>query len=213
MRHYTRFLIAASAATLIFACAKKEDETATDAAPADEMATTDEATADATVETADDPNQVGTANVEIGMQNGAPYFSEASEGFCASGACQSGVVLDTGDVDLSGFPPGDVLVTVTLNQDALGAGYSFPSDGYQAVGIAIIPPGGPQFGQQYWPSGFLAPVVSGNSVSFTDLESDESAYEYSIGLNGPNGRIVMDPTITNGGKPPAPEPEPEPVPQ
>ena len=45
------------------------------------------------------------------------------------------------------------------------------------------------------------PAVSSDqkSVSWTDLESDQNVYEYSIGLDGPNGRVVMDPKISNGG--------------
>lgn len=201
---------AASAAILIAGCT----EPAGDAAetPAGEPEAAVEAVAEPMVEaeTTTDPNQIGTATVTIGIIDGAPKFTYIQSGYCSpNGTCVGGGGTSptgvSGDVDLSTFPPGDVLITITLNADAIGAGYSFPSDGYQAVGISVFPPGGPvppvSFGAQYWPSGFLAPAVSSDShsVSFTDLESDQSVYEYSIGLNGPNGRVVMDPKIENGG--------------
>jgi hypothetical protein len=116
------------------------------------------------------------------------------------------MVLNTGNIDLSSFPPGNVLITVTLDDDAWNAGYRLPTDGYQAVALAIDPPGAPTaptpvFGQSSWPAGFMMPAVSADqrSVSWTDLESDQNVYEYSIGLQGPNGRVVMDPKIKNGG--------------
>jgi len=151
--------------------------------------------------------QIGTAGIAIGLKGSSLVFASAGEGFCVTGGgCQSGITLNTGDVDLSSFPPGDVLITVTLGDDAYGAGYRLPTDGYQAVALAIDPPGDPTapapvFGQSNWPAAFLAPAVSADqkSVSWTDLESDQNVYEYSIALDGPSGRVVMDPKIQNGG--------------
>ena len=59
-----------------------------------------------------------------------------------------------------------------------------------------------------------APSVSGDkrSVTFLDEESSESAYQYAVALDGPGGRIILDPKVTNGGGVP-PLLEPEPVPQ
>ena len=205
MRHHTKFLLAASAAILIAACEKKADD-AVVAEPVVEAAAPEIEAVEPMVETATDPNQIGTAGVDVGLQSNALYFASSSAGFCFNGGCQSGIVLDTGDIDLSSFPPGDILITITLNDDAYNAGYRFPSDGWQAVAIAVDPPGDPVaptpvFGQANWPAEFQAPAVTGDqrSVSYTDLESDENVYEYSIALDGPNGRVVMDPTVKNGG--------------
>ncbi|MDH4166330.1 MAG: hypothetical protein OEY13_12105 [Gammaproteobacteria bacterium] len=204
MRIQPRQLVVGAAIALLLAgCSKPAEQAAVETAP---PAAAPEAVTPM-VAAATDPNQIGTASIAVGWQNNALVFASAGEGFCVKGGgCQSGVVLNTGNVDLSSFPPGDVLITVALNDDAFNAGYRFPTDGYQAVALAIDPPGDPVaptpvFGQANWPAGFLMPVVSSDqkSVSWTDLESDENAYEYSIGLNGPNGRVVMDPKITNGG--------------
>ena len=70
------------------------------------------------------------------------------------------MVLNSGNIDLSSFPPGNVLITVTLGDDAYNAGFRLPTDGYQAVALAIDPPGAPTapapvFGQGNWPAGFL----------------------------------------------------------
>lgn len=210
----TRLLLAASAAALIFACAKETEEAATAETEAVEPTTETEAVEPA-ADTMTDA-RTADANVEIGMQSGAPYFASASYGYQDGGSGGGGITLNTGDVDLSSIPPGDVNFTVTLNADAVGAGYSFPSDPYEAIAIVVIPRGvsapPPQFGQQYWSAEFDAPSVSadGHSLMFVDQDEYPSAYEYAIGLNGPNGRVVMDPTIRNGGQPPAPEPEPVP---
>lgn len=213
MRH-TRLLLAASAATLIIACAKQAQDAAVEPTPAETAAVETEAVEPA-VEAATEA-RTANAYVEIGMQNGAPYFASAGYSYSDGGGGSGGLTLGTGDVDISGIPPGDVNFTVTLNADAVAAGYSFPSDPYQAIAIVVIPPGvtapAPQFGQQYWSAEFDPPTVSGNSLMFVDQDEYTDAYEYSIGLNGPNGRVVMDPEIKNGGtqKPPVPE---VPVPQ
>lgn len=46
------------------------------------------------------------------------------------------------------------------------------------------------------------PSVSGDkrSVTFLDEESEEDAYQYAVALDGPAGRVVLDPEIKNGGK-------------
>jgi hypothetical protein len=195
-------VVGAAIAILMAGCSKPAEQAAVETAPA--ASAPDAVTP--MVEAATNPNQIGTAGIAVGWQNNALVFASAGEGFCVKGSCQSGITLNTGNVDLSSFPPGDVLITVTLNDDAVNAGFRFPTDGYQAVALAIDPPGdpvapAPVFGQANWPTGFLMPAVSSDqkSVSWTDLESDENAYEYSIALNGPNGRVVMDPKITNGG--------------
>ena len=109
------------------------------------------------------------------------------------------MALNTGNIDLSSFPPGNVLITVTLDDDAWNAGFRLPTDGYQAVALAIDPPGAPTaptpvFGQSSWPAGFLMPAVSADqrSVSWTDLESDQNVYEYSIGLQGPGVEAFVE---------------------
>ncbi len=135
------------------------------------------------VAVATDPNQIGTAGVLIGWQNNALVFASASEGFCVTGGgCQSGMVLNSGNIDLSSFPPGNVLITVTLGDDAYNAGFRLPTDGYQAVALAIDPPGAPDCAHAgvrtgNWPAGFLMPAVSSDqkSVSWTDLESTRTS--------------------------------------
>jgi hypothetical protein len=202
------WVLAAGIALLLAGCSKPAEQAAVEtpaAAPAETVA--EPAPVEPMVATATDPNQIGTASVSIGWQNNALVFASAGEGFCVTnGGCQSGMALNTGNIDLSTFPPGNVLITVTLDDDAWNAGFRLPTDGYQAVALAIDPPGAPTaptpvFGQPSWPTGFLMPAVSADqrSVSWTDLESDQNVYEYSIGLDGPNGRVVMDPKISNGG--------------
>jgi hypothetical protein len=200
--------LAAGIAILLAGCSKPAEQTAVETPAAEPAAAVAEPSpVEPMVATAIDPNQIGTASVSIGWQNNALVFASAGAGFClTNGGCQSGMALNTGNIDLSYFPPGNVLITVTLDDDAYNAGFRLPTDGYQAVALVIDPPGAPTaptpvFGQSNWPAGFQMPAVSGDqrSVSWTDLESDQNVYEYSIGLNGPNGRVVMDPKISNGG--------------
>lgn len=198
-----RLFVFVSCAAIAVACAKKEEAPA---APA----------ADAVVEPAPEPvvaaevadaAPIGSANITVTLTNGVPAFGAVSEGACApgGGSCVSGINLNAaGNVDLSGFPPGDITVNVNLDSTVTGAGYSFPSDPYAAVAIVVIPPGTvtapiPVFGQSNWPAEFDAPSVSGATLSFIDKEDDQNAYEYSITLQGPNGALVIDPKITNGG--------------
>ncbi|MGB7740365.1 MAG: hypothetical protein WBM03_14740, partial [Steroidobacteraceae bacterium] len=124
-------LVAGAAIALLLAgCSKPAEQAAVETAP---PAAAPEAVTPM-VAAATDPNQIGTASIAVGWQNNALVFASAGEGFCVKGGgCQSGVVLNTGNVDLSSFPPGDVLITVALNDDAFNAGYRFPTDGYQAV--------------------------------------------------------------------------------
>ena len=200
-------VLAIGAAILVAGCSKPAEQAAVETPVATpEAAVTEPAPVAPMVAAATDPNQIGTAGVLIGWQNNALVFASAGESFCVGGSCQSGMVLNSGNIDLSSFPPGNVLITVTLGDDAYNAGFRLPTDGYQAVALAIDPPGEPTapvpvFGQGNWPTGFLMPAVSSDrkSVSWTDLESDQNVYEYSIGLDGPNGRVVMDPKISNGG--------------
>lgn len=219
MKH---LMIAASAICLIAACSQKAEEPAA-ATPesASEPAAANPAETDQMVEAAR-PAPIGSATVTVGLNkdNGnRPYFASASAGFCIpGGGCAGGIAKDTGDVDLSGFPPGDVTVTVTLDDDSYNAGYRFPSNPFDAIGIAIWPTGAtteppgmtPMFGANAWPrQDFQPPQVSGDkrSVTFLDEESSEAAYQYAVALDGPGGRTVLDPRINNGGgQPPLPKP-------
>ncbi len=212
-----RLMLAASAAILIAACAKETEETTSAAAPTEpavESVAAEPASTELVAETPR-PAPIGSATVTVGLdptKNNAPYFASAGAGFCnPGGGCAGGIAMDTGDVDLSGFPPGDVTITVTLGDDAYNAGYRFPAQPYEAIGIAIWPAGAtteppdfaPLFGANAWPrQDFQPPSVSGDkrSVTFLDEESSENAYQYAIALDGPGGRITLDPEIKNGGK-------------
>ncbi len=195
-----RLMLVASAASLAIACAKKEETTS-------DAATADKAVEPMVEAETGDAAPIGSANVTVTMTNGAPAFGAVAVGACAvGGGCVSGVNLNAaGDVSLAGFPPGDITVNVNLDDSVTGAGYSLPSDPYQAVAIVVIPPGSvtapiPVFGQANWPAEFDAPSVSGASIVFVDKEDDQNAYEYSIQLVAPGGAMmVMDPEITNGG--------------
>lgn len=152
-----------------------------------------------------------TAWAEITLDaSGQPAFGASGGGGCANGGCFSGINLAAqGNIDLSGFPPGDVVVTIKFDDKAWAAGYRFPSDVWQAIGVAVIPPHSitdpiPGFGQQYWPIREFTPpalAAGGQSIVFTDYEDETDAYEYAINLMRPNGTIVLlDPKIQNGGK-------------
>lgn len=210
MKSILRLTLLASAATLAVACAKKSEETVAEPEAAAETPAAEEAAPEVEAETmaeTDAAAPIGSANVTVTMTNGQPAFGTVSEGACAQGGspCVGGVNLNAaGDVNLAGFPPGDITINVNLDSSVTGAGYSFPSDPWQAVAIAVIPPGTvtapiPVFGQANWPAEFDAPSVAGATLSFVDKEDDQNAYEYSIQLQGPNGTMVMDPKIENGG--------------
>lgn len=195
-----RLLMFVSCAALAVACAKKVEAPAEPAVEAVE-----EPEVEPTVEAeVGDTAPIGSANVTVTLTNGAPAFGSVSEGACApGGGCIGGINLNAaGDVDLTGFPAGDITINVNLDSSVTGAGYAFPSDAYQAVAIVVIPAGTvtapiPVFGQANWPAEFDAPSVSGATLSFVDKEDDQQAYEYSIQLQGPNGMMVMDPKIQN----------------
>ena len=159
---------------------------------------------------ATDAVQGNSSNITIGMVDGKPTF--VGEGWVTcnpNGKCGqgSGVSLngDSGDIDLSRFPPGDVAVSVFIGNDAYSAGYRFYSDPYQAVALTLYPQTGPKpdptFGEPYWPSNgqFGAPSVSSDlrTVSFTDIDNDGQDYEYAVAIYGPGGRVVLDPRISN----------------
>ncbi len=211
MNAVSKLLIGAGVAALLFGCAKTTDAPAPAAEPNGSAASEPAPPVSEPVVEAADPAPVGTATISVGLKNGAPYFASAAAGYCIpGGGCAGGIQTDTGNVDLSGFPPGDVPVTVSLDDDAYNGGYRFPADGFQAIGIATWPAGAateppdllPLFGRAEWPNGgFGAPTVTGDqrSVSFTDLESDETAYQYAVAVNGPAGVKILDPRITNGG--------------
>lgn len=205
-----RLLLAASMVALAGACAKKE------AAPVEPAAA--EPVAEAVVESEVEPivepmveavadaAPIGSADITVTMTDGAPAFGSVSVGFCSlSGGCGSGINLAAGgNVDLSGFPPGDVTVNVKLDSSVTGAGYAYPSDPYAAVAIVVIPAGTitspvPVFGKDNWPDEFKKPSVSGATVTFVDKEDDQQAYEYSIQLVRSDGTtLTMDPKIQNG---------------
>jgi hypothetical protein len=212
-----RLMLAASAAILIAACAKKAEDAAAAPEPAADSAAAEPAAPELMAEEVTEaarPAPIGSATVTIGLdptKGNAPYFASAGAGFCnPGGGCAGGIAKDTGDVDLSGFPPGDVTVTVTLGDDAYNAGYRFPSQPFQAIGIATWKAGTaeppdflPLFGANAWPrTEFQPPAVTSDlrSVTFLDEESAEDAYDYAVALDGPSGRVILDPTITNGGK-------------
>ncbi len=119
----------------------------------------------------------------------------------------TGIVKDTGELDLSHFPPGDVSISINLEDAVWNAGYRFPGDVYQAVAIVVYPPGStttpsPVFGHNNWPAEFDAPsfTAGGQKLAFVDKDDDVNAYEYSIAVKAPNGTItVLDPKIKNGG--------------
>ena len=201
-----RLLIALSCAAIAAACAKKEEAPAAPAA--DPVAEAAPAEPEIMVEEAEfaDAAPIGSANVTVTLTNGAPAFGTVSEGACApGGGCIGGIDTNAaGNVELSGFPPGDITINVNLDSTVTGAVYSFPADPWHAVAIVVIPAGTvtapiPVFGQANWPAEFDAPSVSSSTLSFVDKEDDQQAYEYSIQLQGPNGMMVMDPKITNSG--------------
>jgi hypothetical protein len=186
-----RILIAASIALLFASNAKSADPPAAPAAP---------------MEAATDATPIGSATVTISVKDNAPYFSLMSEGWQSGNRGGGGMMLGSGDIDLTSFPAGDVLLTVQLDDLAYGAGYRFSADGWQAVAIAEDPPGAPKapkpvFGQANWPAQFQPPAVTADqrSVSWTDLDSDTKVYEYSVAVTGPNGVVVLDPKIKPGG--------------
>lgn len=210
-----KLLLAASAASLLFACAENAEKAPAAAEPevAADSVVSETSETEMMAETAR-PAPIGSATVNIGLKaddGNKPYFSSAGAGFCnPGGGCAGGIALDTGNVDLSGFPPGDVTVTVTLEDEAYNAGYRFPSNPFDAIGIAIWPANAtteppdfePLFGANAWPrQDFQPPQVSGDkrSVTFLDEESSENAYQYAIQIDGPGGRILLDPKVTNGG--------------
>lgn len=204
-----RLMLVVSAAAIAAACAKKEEGTAPSPAASTEVEGVAETESGPMVEAEiADAQPIGSANITVTLTNGVPAFGAVSEGACApgGGSCVSGINLNAaGNVDLSGFPPGDITINVNLDSSVTGAGYSFPSDPWTAVAIAVIPPGSvtapvPVFGQANWPAEFDAPTVSAATLSFVDKEDDQNAYEYSIQLMRSDGStMVIDPKIQNGG--------------
>lgn len=153
--------------------------------------------------------RVARANATIGLKNGQLIF--ASSGFYyqpGNGGSSSGMVLESGELDISNMRGGDVSISIALNDEIWNAGYRFPSDIYQAVAIAYYPPNSTNvppavFGQANWPGEFDAPSFAdgGQKLQFVDKNDDDSTYEYSIAINKPDGqRIVLDPKIKNGGQ-------------
>jgi hypothetical protein len=201
-----RLLLAVSTAALAAACEKKAEAPAEPAAAEPVVEAVSEPEVEPMMEAVEDAAPIGSANITVTLTNGVPAFGTVSEGACApdGGSCVSGINLNAaGNVDLSGFPPGDITINVNLDATVTGAGYSFPSDPYAAVAIVVIPAGSitspvPVFGQANWPAEFDAPTVSGATLSFIDKEDDQQAYEYAIQLMRSDGTMVkMDPKIEN----------------
>ena len=156
---------------------------------------------------------VGGASVTLSLRDNVMWFSAAAAGYnppsgqtmLAAEVPPLVIRTDGGDIDLTGFPPGDVQLTVLIDDSVFNGGYRIPADAWQAVALAANPAGGPPstpvFGQANWPANFGAPVVAADqrSVTWIDTESDQNVYEYSLALDGPNGRIVIDPKIKPGG--------------
>lgn len=154
--------------------------------------------------------QGNSSNISIGIIEGAPTFvGERSVTCHEDGRCgeSTGMALGgiSGNIDLSKFPPGEVALSISIGDDAYDAGWRFPSNPYQAVALVIYPEDGPKpnpvFGN--WPEGqeFGTPSVSEDfrTVSFVDHDDDNLAYEYAVAIEGPGGRVVLDPRIENGG--------------
>ncbi|NNE41339.1 MAG: hypothetical protein HKN14_10535 [Marinicaulis sp.] len=170
-----------------------------------------EASAKPMVEAMVAETQGNSSNISIGIVNGAPKFVGESSVTCnPNGQCgnSSGISLNgiSGDIDLSHFPAGDVALSISIGDDAYNAGWRFPSDPFQAVAMIIYPQTGPKptpvFGAGSWPTAeFGAPAVSSDlkTLTFTDKDDDTETYEYSVAINGPSGRVVLDPKVQNGG--------------
>jgi len=197
MTKLMKLMLAASAATIATACEHSQYSNAKETA------------AEPMIEAADAQSGL-SAWAEITLDaSGQPAFGASGGGGCANGGCFSGINMAAqGNIDLGGFPPGDVALTIKFDDKAWAAGYRFPSDVWQAIGIAVIPPGSitdpiPGFGQQYWPiREFTPPVLAagGKSIVFTDYDDETDVYEYAINLIRPNGSsMLLDPKIKNGG--------------
>lgn len=167
-----------------------------------------EAAVEPMVEAVEEDAGTSSATVAVGLDaNNKLHFASAGYYSSRGGGTQSGILLDSGEVDISNLPPGDVTFTITLNDDAYDAGYRFPSDPWQAVAIAYWEPGNPNpptpvFGESNWPAEFTDPAVTADlrTLNFIDHDNDDAAYEYSIAVNGPGGRYVLDPKVQNGGQ-------------
>lgn len=148
------------------------------------------------------------ANVTIGINKaGALAYTMECSGYQGPVVSQSQCATDTGDLDLVYMGPGDVPITISLSAEAQNAGYSFLTETYQSVGIAVMPPGvsqppPPSFGSEYWPtSSFGIPqFATPTKIRFVDYDQDPNAYEYSVKVNGPDGPVLLDPRIKNGGR-------------
>lgn len=158
------------------------------------------------------PTVIGAASAMLSLRDGVLWFSSVGAGYNPP----AGLVLAAdpsppvirnvgGDLDLTGFPPGNVRLTVAIDDSVVNGGYLIPADQWQAVALAVDLPGQPDatpvFGQANWPASFMAPSVAADrrSVTWIDTETDQNVYEYSLALDGPNGRIVIDPKIKPGG--------------
>ena len=84
MTELKRLMLAASAATLAFGCAKKAEEAPV--APAEDIVAAEEPAAEPMVEAeVADAAPIGSADITVTMTNGAPAFGSVSEGACAPG--------------------------------------------------------------------------------------------------------------------------------
>jgi hypothetical protein len=152
--------------------------------------------------------RTASVSVSIGLKDGAPHF--ASSGFSSTtdaGGMVTGIVANSGDVDISNIGAGNVSFSISLDAEAWGAGYRFPSPAHQAIAIVYYPANATTapaavFGPSTWPAEFSEPSISadGKKLQFVDADDNDNAYEYSVALNKPGGgTIVLDPKIKNGG--------------
>jgi hypothetical protein len=154
------------------------------------------------------PTRTARVSVSIGLKNGSPYFSGSGFYVQSGGGTQSGIVKDTGDVDISSLGSGNVSFTINLEDDVWAAGYRYPSVAHQAIAIVYYPSNSTTapaavFGSGSWPVEFTEPSISGDGkkLEFVDADNNDNAYEYSVALSKPGGgTIVLDPKIKNGGQ-------------
>ena len=203
MTMISRTLLAGVAAAALGACAyqEKDEPKAAQGASVQPMVE---------AETASCGPLHASAQITLDEENQPAFGAAGGGGQTPNGGCISGIdLLAKGNIDLSWFPPGvNVKVTIQIDQKAAAAGYRFPSDPWQAIGMAVVPPNSttspiPRYGREYWnDSEFTWPSVvdNGLAVTFVDKDDDCQVYEYGVQLVQPGGGLVdLDPRVQNGG--------------
>lgn len=201
MKNSMKLLMAASAAVFMTAC---EHTASSDT----EVATEEAVKPMVEAETSCGPRQARAA-ITLNENNAPAFGASSGGGSTPNGGCVSFINLAAeGNIDLTGFGRGNVALSISLDDKIWGAGYRFPADPFQAIGIAIVPPGSPtspvpQFGKQYWPNqefGWPSIANGGRTVNFVDVDDNDDVYEYGINLVAPNNEIIlMDPRVENSG--------------